>query len=92
MDYGPKLDSGDFDLKALACAAGCGFTFYGPPDPIDGPIDVTTYLQADWAERLTRGYHSQYRLRFANNKPAKGDSTHEVFYNYPTMTIEFLMP
>jgi hypothetical protein len=92
VDYGPKLEAGDFDVPVLGCAAGCGFTFYGPPNRIDGPIDVTTYLQADWAERLTRGYYSQYRMRFANNKPVVGDSSHEVFYNYPTMTIEFLTP
>ena len=97
MDYGLKLDSSDFDLPSLDCPAVCRFDFRGPPEPVDGPVDVTTYLQTDWAERSTRGYHSQYRLRFANNKPAKGDGDHGIYYkdNYkedPTLTIEYLTP
>ena len=93
MDYGPTLDAGDFGLKALGCASGCDFGF-GGPDSINGPVDVLAYLQADWAERATHGYHSQYRLRFANNKPIKGDDGHGVYDNYRkyTLTIEFLVP
>jgi hypothetical protein len=93
IDFGAKLDSSDFDLNSLDCPAVCRFDFRGPPEPEDGPVDVTSYLQTDWAERSTRGYHSQYRLRFANNKPVKGNSDHGIFYSDDiTLTIEFLVP
>jgi hypothetical protein len=92
MDYGPKVNLDDFDRQPLGCAAGCGFSFYGPPNPVDGPVDVLNYVQTDWAERSTHGYHSQYRLRFANNKPFKANSDQNLSYKHPTLTIEFLVP
>ena len=93
MDYGPKLDSSDFGLNALGGVAGCGFSFSGPPNPVDGPINVLNYLQTDWNERTTRGYRSQYRLRFANNSPRNGRGDPIISYNQnPTLTIEYLIP
>jgi hypothetical protein len=93
MDFGPKLDSSDFGLNALGCASGCNFRFNGPPDPVDGPIDVLNYLQADWTERATRGYRSQYRMRFENNSPRNGKGDPIISYDQtPTLTIEYLTP
>jgi Bacterial Ig-like domain/Fibronectin type III domain len=92
MDYGPKLDANDFDLKALGCAAGCGFAFLGPPNAVDGQVNVLNYVQTDWVERSVRGYRSEFRLRFANNKPPKAKDDQRIYYSLPTLTIEFLVP
>jgi Bacterial Ig-like domain/Fibronectin type III domain len=91
MDYGPTLNSSDFELKPVGCASGCDLGFDIAPET----IDVLAYFQADWAERATRGYRSQYRLRFANNKPIKGNGSHGVYYDKGSITalfIEFLTP
>jgi Bacterial Ig-like domain len=96
VNLGSKLNADDFDTPFLPCYAGqpCSFSFYGPPDPIDGPVDVLNYFQADWADRATRGYHSHFRLRFANNKPDTGRKVTQVvrYATNPTLTIEYLAP
>jgi Bacterial Ig-like domain/Fibronectin type III domain len=97
VDYGTKLDRDDFNAKPLSCFNNqpCVGRFYGPPDPIDGPIDVLSYIQADWAERSTRGYQSHFRLRFVNNKPVTGSERDRQVVEYvrtPTLTIEYLAP
>jgi hypothetical protein len=91
---GPTLDGGDFDTPFLPCYLGeqCSIQFNGPPDPTDGLLDVLPYLKADWAERTTRGYRSQYRLRFANNTGPAISNLTTTYRPDPTLTIEYLIP
>ena len=97
VNYGTKLDGGDFDTAILPCMVGrpCGAKYYGPPGSVDGPVDVLNYFLADWADRDSKGYHSHFRLRFANSKPVSGGvEQHQKisYYLNPLLTIEYLAP
>jgi hypothetical protein len=94
VKYGVLLEEDDFNRPPAYCGGViCSVDFNGPPDPIDGPIDVSSIVQADWLERNTLSYRSQYRLRFANSHPHIGDGDMYLTYNpNPTLTVKYLAP
>jgi Bacterial Ig-like domain len=90
MDYGPTLDGSDYVLPILCNQPSCYIEFVGLPDP-DGPQDVLTFVQADWAERNVHGNRSQYRMRFANSQTDKSNDD-RLAYQFSTLTITYLAP
>ncbi len=91
-----SLNGFDYSSAPLNCGGVvCSIDFFGPPDPIDGPIDVLKFVRADWLERDTLANRSQYRLRFANSKPATGGGDQPLVMKYdrnPTLTVTYLAP
>ena len=90
-----SLNGFDYNSAPLNCGGViCSIDFFGPPDPIDGPINVLKFVQADWLERDTLANRSQYRLRFANSTPATGGEEQTMLngYEIPTLTVSYLAP
>jgi Bacterial Ig-like domain len=98
VNYGSTLHGGsDYNTAPRLCFGSiCSVNFFGPPDPIDGPIDVSDIVQADWLERNPLAYRSQYRLRFANSHPhndAFSNADFELIYDPKhTLTVKYLAP
>jgi methionine-rich copper-binding protein CopC len=90
MDYGPSLEGSDYGLPILCNQPSCYIESNGFPDP-DGPQDVLTFVQADWAERNAHGNRSQFRMRFANSQTDKSDDD-KLVYQFSTLTITYLAP
>jgi hypothetical protein len=95
VNYGSTLVGGsDYNTAPRLCGVFiCSVVFFGPPAPIDGPIDVSDIVKADWLERDTLANRSQYRLRFANSHPYNGSGGEGLEYDpNPTLTVKYLAP
>ena len=90
MDYGTTLDASDYDRPSLCDGPACYVEFTGLPDP-DGPQDVLSFVQADWAERNAHGHRSQYRMRFANSQTDKSNDD-RLAYEFSTLIVTYLAP